>query len=364
MRYLPPKKRFPYGELIKDSFEISWKYRFLWFFGLFAGGYSGGGGGNFNTGGSFDDFDGSNGGGTGTDISNWFYDNLALIIGIAIALIVLVILVFLWSVICRGAVIGSVRDVREGRQISFKSAFHRGRESFVRLLLYDLFLLVVGVCLFIIILALVLFIIFMIATGVAGAVILSILSLWVSSWFVIGLGFLACCGLIFFFAIPFALFLNLAVRAVVLEGAGPVEALGRAWQLSLDNLGQGLLVSVIAYGLSFVAGLAMFLVVGLVSIPAIFAWIAAAAGDFNLGGIILASLLSLLPLVALLIVTAAMNTYFTTYWTIAYRKLTGDEDVGGTAPAAYYSPTAPAGYGPQTTPAGPWPGANPAIAAS
>lgn len=31
-----------YGELIKDAFWISWRNRFLWFFGFFAGGTSAG----------------------------------------------------------------------------------------------------------------------------------------------------------------------------------------------------------------------------------------------------------------------------------------------------------------------------------
>jgi len=46
-----------YGDLIRDSFRITWRNRYLWFFGFFAylGTSGGGGGGSGNTGGDFDE---------------------------------------------------------------------------------------------------------------------------------------------------------------------------------------------------------------------------------------------------------------------------------------------------------------------
>ncbi|MHB9111569.1 MAG: DUF7544 domain-containing protein [Thermoleophilia bacterium] len=327
----PPRRTIDFSKLMGDTWRLIWSHKFLWFFGLFAGGSSSFGGGNFNF--STDSYDGSpsrNNRGqvddTGQEILDWMNAHMTLVIILVAAVITLFVLLWLWSVVCRGAVIGSARDVRQERSISFKSAFARGRESFGRLLLFDLFLFLLVICLFIIIAAAVLFILFLVmVAGTAGTVILLILGLWLLALIGFGLGYLACCTIWFVPWIFFGVIINYATRAVVLEGLRPMAAFRRGWRVMMDNLGQTMLMFLINLGLNIGAGIAIVLAVGLGSIPSIIAWIMAYSQDWPLSLIIVASGLTIIPLVLMVLAVAAMNTYFTSYWTIGYDKLAGNE---------------------------------------
>jgi hypothetical protein len=94
-----------YGDLIKDAFWITWSNRFLWFFGIFAGGMTANA--NFNIPpGNFGGFDGDDFGDSGRggfgdtrsalgfDPGQWILDNLALIVVVA-AMVVLIVLLFM-----------------------------------------------------------------------------------------------------------------------------------------------------------------------------------------------------------------------------------------------------------------------------
>ncbi|MBI5870759.1 MAG: hypothetical protein HZB44_07370 [Actinobacteria bacterium] len=330
----PPRRSIDFTRLMGDTWRLIWRHKFLWFFGLFAGGSSSfGGSGNFN----FDAGTGdgpSNGRGraddTGQEFLDWINAHLTLVLVLAAAVVTFFILIWLWSVVCRGAVIGSVRDVRQERNISFRSAFARGRESFGRLLLFDLFLLLLGICLFVIVAATVLFILFLVmVAGTAGTAILSIIGLWLLALAVFGLGYLACCTIWFVPWVFFGIIVNYATRAVVLEQMRPMAAFRRGWRVMMDNLGQTMLLFLINLGLSIGAGIAIVLSVGLSSVPSIIAWILAYKADWPLSHIIVASGLTIIPLVLMILSAAAMNTYFTSYWTIGYDKLAGNEPADG-----------------------------------
>jgi len=347
MRYRPPKKRLAYGELINDSFRIAWNHKMLWFFGLFAGGMTSFGGGNFSS--SFDSSSDNNSSSSSdfdTEISDWVSEHVRLLIIIAAAIAALYIICWLWSVVCRGAVINSVRDLRDGGEISFKTAFAGGRRSFPRLLLFDLFIIFIGLGLVLILMALGILIFFLAASGSAGRIILSIMGISLSSLFFVGFGYLACCGILMLYWAPLTLLMNFAQRAVVLDDMRPMESLRRAWHLMMDNLGHCLLVLLLSLALSSAAMFGIFLVAAVAAIPAIVAWIITIE-EYSLVRVIIASLLTLIPLVVMLVTSSAGNTYFTTYWTIAYRKFAGQEGDGGMRlPDAGKSPTAPSGEAP------------------
>lgn len=330
----PPHRTIDFGRLMGDSWRLIWRHKFLWFFGLFAGGGSSfSGGGNFNfSNNSTGKSRSENGSGqvdeTGRQILDWIDTHLTLVIILIVTAIILLLLVWLWSIVCRGAVIGCARDVRQQQKISFKSAFSRGRESFGRLLLFDLFLLLLIICLIIIIAAVVMFIIFLVlVAGDIGTFVLSLLGLWLLVFFVFGLGCLACCTIWFVPWIFFGIVINYATRAVVLEEMRPMAAFRRGWSVMRDNLGQTMLMFLVNLGLSIGAGIAILLALGLSSVPAIIAWLFAYNQSWPVGLIIVASGLMLLPLTMMILATAGMNTYFSTYWTIGFDKLAGNEPV-------------------------------------
>ncbi|MFA5808806.1 MAG: hypothetical protein WC935_00530 [Thermoleophilia bacterium] len=350
MQYRPPKKRLAYGELINDSFRIAWRHKMLWFFGLFAGGMT-----SFNSPNYSSSFDSSNNnyrstGNFDTGFSDWVSAHVRLLIIIGVALVAVYILFWLWSIVCRGAVINSVRDLRDGRQISFKTAFAGGRRSFTKLLLFDLFIIFIVIGIMLIFLALGILIFFLAASGSAGVVILSIMGLSLVPLFFVGFGYLSCCSMILFYWAPITLLMNFAQRAVILDDMRPMESLRRAWHLMMDNLGHCLLILLLSLALSTAALFGILLVTAVTAIPAIIAWVIT-IGHYSLMKIIVASLLTLIPLVVIVIASSAANTYFTTYWTIAYRKLTGQEGDGGIRfPAEGQSPVAPSGNLPYPAP--------------
>lgn len=327
----PPRPPFDYGRLIKDTLRLVWRHKFLWFFGLFAGGSVtsfGSWTGNFGGSGSSDvGNDGTQPSQTATDVSNWLNDHIAIIVIVAASLVVLAILLWLWSVVCRGAVIGSAQDIRLEKPAGFGTAWRRGTGSFGKLLLFDLFLLSVGIGVAVIISALTALLIFLAVSGAAGKVIVMTLGVIagvaVLAILVTGLGYLSCVTVWFAVWVPLAIIFIFATRAVVLDQARPIAALRQGWHLLIDNLARSLLLFLLSAGLSIAGNIGAIAAVLLAAVPAGIAWIVVGSGDWPLAGIIMASLITLLPLAALIVAAALINTYFTSYWTIIYLKLAG-----------------------------------------
>lgn len=331
-RFRPPRPPFDYSRLIKDTLSLVWRHKFLWFFGLFAGGIT-----TFNWPGNFSgnfQFDQetapSRPSQTSKEIGNWVSAHLGLVIAAAAALVVLAILVWLWSVVCRGAVIGSVKDIREQKPSGFMAAFARGRQSFGRLLLFDLFLVAIWAGLAVVITAVVVFLVFMaVSLGAAGKtiviIVISLTVLGITGLAAASLGYLTFFSLWFVLGVAIGLLVIYATRAVVLDHAGPIEALRRAWRLMIDTLARTLLLFLLSTGLSIAGSIVASLAMVLTAIPAIAAWVITGLSGWPTPGIAISILLSLLPIAALVISFAILNTYLTAFWTIIYMKLTGLE---------------------------------------
>jgi uncharacterized protein (DUF58 family) len=110
---------------------------------------------------------------------------------------------------------------------------------------------------------------------------------------------------------------KLALRAIVLEQRGILSALGRGIQLLSRRLGRVLLVWLLGVALGTAAGLA----VGL----AFLILIAIDIASFASLGIQVSLTLTAVLLLVLVVVSppfaGVVGTYFSTYWTLAFRKL-------------------------------------------
>jgi len=114
-----------YGRIVNKSFEIAWKYKSLWIFGMFAG-Y---GTFNFNL-----------------DIPTYEFEQMPatpwemvnvppqLLIMFVLALAALALIFFVISVISKGAIIDSVNRIERGGRYSFGNAFSAGIDFFLRML--------------------------------------------------------------------------------------------------------------------------------------------------------------------------------------------------------------------------------------
>jgi hypothetical protein len=322
----PPKKAFDYSELVTGALRLVWRHKYLWFFGLFAGTGTSLGGWNFGYSGNFSN------GNTSERITDWIHAHLTLIVTLALAAFTVAVILWLWSIICQGAVIRTVRDIRQGETTSFGSAFRRGRDIFGRLLLFYLLLALIFFGIGIIVTALIVLLVFLAATGDAGAAIValvtSVLGLMAVGLMISSFGYLFFCTSFIAGPLLLALLLNYAIRALVLENRKPVRALRRGFRVLVDNLSRSLLLFLMSMGLSIAAAIGIIFALTIAAVPAGLGWLLAYGLDFSIPAIIIASLLSVpFPVVAIL-GAAISNTYFTVYWTDAYLMLTDTIDAG------------------------------------
>lgn len=301
-------KHLDYKELITKPFTIVWRHRWLWLFGFFAG--SGGGGFNFNFGG---------GSSWRRDVNpradlvlarlqTWVAQNLALIIVVAAILLFLFIIFLVASFVARGALVGGVHRIDRDEETSIGDAFRTGLRHFWPVLLLSalLALIVLGPLLAVgLVVAL-----FAVLLGVAGAIAAGIL---------LGVPFLIV-------LIPLVIVLgilgNYGLRFIVIEDRAPVPALKEAWRLFREQLGVSLLIWLIALGLAIGAGIALVIGLIILAIPAVVLGIITFVGTFKPAIFAVFLVLALAVLVILFVAAAAVNSYFSAYWTIAWLRLT------------------------------------------
>ncbi len=281
------------GDIIRDSFKLAWKFKYLWLFGLFAAG--GGGGGNF--GGKFDP--------SNIDAAKeWILAALAaiILIGSAILLVVLVL-----HVISKTALIYNVYQIETGGAHSLSGGWDFGIKRFWPMLGVTLLELVV-------------------ATAFVTVLVLVEVALFVVH---IALGFLS-----LLIALP-ALFAGLmaislmwtyANRFVVLETRGVIEALGEGMSLMRRQWKPSLLMLLVKIGIAIAFGIGLAGVGAVLFLPAIALWMMSKPLAIVYG------VLVLLPFTVLL--TSYVGTFDSTAWTKVFLQLRAPD---------YAAPGAPTG---------------------
>jgi hypothetical protein len=234
-----------------------------------------------------------------------------LVAGIAIIAIILAVLValVLWTVatIARGGLIAGANAVDEGRPSSFGEAWSAGWRKGWRLLGIGILPAIPGFLLAIV--------------GVLAAVAFG----GVARYFGrnVGLPVTANLGILVAgiscilipIAVVLALLRTFANRACMLENLGVFASYRRGLQVLVDNLGPALVLFLIQIGISILLGIVGFL-----------------------PGIVAALCCILWPL--LILVQGTIAAYFSTMWTLAWRRWTG---MGGVLEEPDYGPTEPEG---------------------
>lgn len=311
-----------YGELIKDAFWITWRNRFLWFFGFFVGGASAGVNLNIPSGnfGGFDDEDfGEPGrGGFGDaasdlDPGQWILDNLALVLFVAAVVLLIVVLFIVMSLISQGALAESVAALDRGEDRRFSSAFGAGVSNFWRVLGYLLLIWVISLGLLLAIgvpLALLVAVVFAVAESVGVRVLTVVLAV------------LAGIVLLLVVFVPLSIVWQFGLREVVVRRGGVVGSVGGGYRLFRRNLGKSLVLLLIQIAISIGAGLALLiatLLLGLIlAAPALILF----AADLGTAGIVAGIVAGLILLPLLLVASGALGAFNHSYWTLAYLRLT------------------------------------------
>ncbi|MCS6908885.1 MAG: hypothetical protein RML93_13545, partial [Anaerolineales bacterium] len=239
-----------YGQILRRAWQITWRYKFLWPFGIaiaLCRGQGGGGGGNFNLGDTLSQRGEGNG---EIPISpellrqiEEFINSPAfwgLIVGFVVLVLVVIVIATAVAAFARGALVRSVNRIENGEELSFRQAWQEGKASFRPLfgleLILSLPMLILGLA--IVGVLLVIFYNFWQSGLLRGAEpsgewAQQLLALVPAA--LVAFCCLACLAILLQLVI--AIFTVFGSRAIALENHGVIASFGRAWRIFTQNLG-------------------------------------------------------------------------------------------------------------------------------
>jgi hypothetical protein len=324
---------FNFGEVLTRAWEIVWKHRVLWIFGILASCGRGGGGGNGGGGG------GGNGGGSGANpnlppqIMQWFQwieDNLTTFL-----ILFCVAILLIWLITIAIGTIGKIGLIRGTAQVDggaqsliFGQLFSEGTPYFGRIFGLSVLLILP---------------VFVIAMIVAVLVLMGVIA---SQGDTTALGLagtaplaICCICLLIPVIIVASMIFAQAERAVVLEDMGLMPALARGWDVFRTNLGPIILMAIILGVLSLVAGFIFALPVFIIVFPAAVAY--AIGNAQNSTPLILGAVCFCLYLPILLLLNGILVAYTESAWTLTYMRLTRKPDMGESVSPMDVTPPTP-----------------------
>ena len=330
------------GHVLKRGWEIAWRYKILWLFGLLAaeGGAGGGSGfnyrgfGNGSTGRAFDAA--SAGRAAGAFLEQW----AAMLIGVVVFLIVVSIIVLIFRVAALGGIVRLTDDADADREVraanGWSTGFHHWGRVFLQLIAFAIPVVVIVIAFV------------LVAVVVFGGSIAAILAGTRSAGAVAGgvIGLVAgTCGLILvgavvFFAIAvlYLILRPLSLRYAILFDRPAIKAIGDAWRLARAKPSRVLLAAFVLWAVSLGFGIALLIVLAPFGLAVVFAFLARAWAFAALG------------IVAGIAIAVAASSVFSAFysaaWTVAFRQLTAlspapAQAMAAPAPASYYTPTPP-----------------------
>ncbi len=297
-----------YGEVLQRAWQIIWKHKILWIFGILAGcgNATGNTGGSSNTGYRFQ------GGELPSQFQNFFFqvqrffENIPVWVWILLGLMLLVLFVIaiiLNTVGRTGLVLGALQADEGTAHLSFGTLFSTSFSYFWRVFFLNL---IVGFGILILVLILIVPVILL---GVAT----------------LGVGLL-CLIPIICLLIPISWFINLvleqSVIAIVTENRGIFSGLERGWQVVTTNIGPMIIMALILFVAGAVIGFIIAIPMALIVIPPLVGLVARTQ-TAAIGGLVVAAILFVLYLPVLLVATGILRGYITTAWTLTFRRLTG-----------------------------------------
>lgn len=294
---------FNFGEVLSRAWQIVWKHKILWVFGIFASCSRGGGG----SGGS-----GGGGGGSGAgdqpfpefqrtmeQIGQWISDNPWIVVVFAIVILALVVVgIFLGTIGRIGLIRGTQQAERGAENLVFGELFSGSTPYFWR---------VFGLSLLIGLIALVIFI----PLGLFGVL-------------TAGVGFLCILPLICIM-IPILWAVSVVIEqanvAIVLENLGIGDGLRKGWGVVRTNPGPMIILALILFVGSGVVGFLLALPVIAAVLPFVFG-----AATNNTNPIWFGVVCCALYFPVLLVLNGILTAYMQTVWALTYMRLTRPQD--------------------------------------
>lgn len=297
---------FNFGEVLSRAWQIIWRHKVLWIFGVFAGCSRGGGG---SAGG------GGGGAGPGGDrpfpeierffeqLGQWI-DNNAWIIAVFVLLILaLVILVIFLGTIGRiGLIKGTYQAEQGSERLILGELFSESMPYFWRVLGLSL---LIGLMFLLIFLPLIFF--GVITAGIGFICIIPLLCLLIPiSWAV-------------------TVVIEQANAAIVLEDLGIVDGLRRGWEVVRANVGTMIVMALILFIGSAVIGIVLAIPLIITVVPVAIG-LAAAGGDRPALWLLTLGICFAIYLPILLVLNGIVTAYVQSAWALTYMRLTRPQD--------------------------------------
>lgn len=327
---------FNFGEVLSRAWQIIWKHKVLWIFGILAS--CGRGGSNFNSGGNSGG--GGNGGfGTGPNLPpqlerflEWVASNATtfIVIVVTLACVLSIITIFLGTIGRIGLIRGTVQAEGGTESFIFGQLFSESMPYFWRV--FGLSLLVGLPFLLLIAFFAAMFIAFGIAMSQgsdASAVgFVGLLPL-----------FIGCICLLIPVGWVVGLIVRQSERAIVLEDSPVLPSLSRGWDIFRNNLGPIIVMAIILAVITLVVGFVIAIPLLIVVVPAVIAFAAGEGQSWN--PLLFALICICLYAPVSWVVNGIAIAYAESAWTLTYLRLTRKPDDtnivtpdGGTPPSS------------------------------
>ena len=296
------------GFVLRRAWEITWKNKVLWIFGILASCSSGGGGPNFNL--NYRQQPSSTGKFELPFQIQRFFNNLTqaqitllIVAGILAILLLVIISVFLGTIGRIGLIRGTLKAEASDERLAFGELFRSSLPFFWRVFLLNL---IVGI---------------LTAVAIGGLLVLGFLGTIAT----LGVGLICLIPLICLL-IPVVWFINLVLRqatiAIVIEDAKMMDGLSRGWEVIKSNFGSIFVMwLILGLGISLIIGVIISLPVLLVIAPAVIGAIAG-TGQALKGGLLITGLCLIVYLPVLIILNGALRSYIESAWTLTFLSLT------------------------------------------
>ena len=301
---------FNFGEVLTRAWQIIWKHKVLWVFGILAscarGGGSGGGGGGGGRRPSgqspFPQFDQAM-----EQLGNWIGEHLWIVVAASCLVLLLILLfIFLGTIGKIGLIKGTYQAEQGAEQLILGELFSGSMPYFWRV--FGLSFLI-GLAFLIVFIPIILFGIF--TGGIGFACILPLLCILIPVAIVVGV------------------IIEQANNAMVLEELGIMDGLRRGWEVVKSNIGAVIVMAIILGVIGVAVGLVFAIPIFIIVFPAAFAF--AIGNAQNSTPLILAGVCFCLYLPVLVLLQGVLTAYVQSAWTLTFMRLT-NKSGGGDQP--------------------------------
>ncbi len=309
-----------FGEVLTKAWNIIWKFKVLWVFGILAScGQGGGGGGNSSV-----RFSGGNEGNMPSQFREFpaavqmLFDTIqgwqiaTIIVGLLLIFVILWLIFLALNSIGRiGLVQGTVKADAGAETLTFMELFESGKPFFWRILGLNF---LAGWALF--------FLFLLILMPVIGIGALTF-----------GIGFL-CLLPVLCLLVPLLwlarVILEQANIAIIVENLSLLEGLKRGWQVFTENIGNMIIMALLLVVGGGIVGFFLAIPLIMALAPILLGLMAASHGNapgWAGGGLAVAILCSLAYLPVLIVLSGVLQAYINSAWTLTYLRLTSHEGI-------------------------------------